>query len=99
MSFLHLRDAWVEFPMYSGDSRSLKKALVANTTKGNLMRDALDRVNVVALRDLTISIKDGDRLAIVGANGAGKSTLLKVLAGIYQPNRGQLYGSARSRRC
>src|SRR5271157_3388896 len=95
MSFLHLRDAWVEFPMYQGNSRSLKKALVANTTKGNLMRDALDRINVVALRDLNISIKDGDRLAIIGANGAGKSTLLKVLAGIYQPTRGQLYSAGK----
>jgi ABC-type polysaccharide/polyol phosphate transport system ATPase subunit len=95
MSFLHLRDAWVEFPMYQGNSRSLKKALVANTTKGNLMRDALDRINVVALRGLNISIKDGDRLALIGANGAGKSTLLKVLAGIYQPTRGQLYGSGK----
>jgi ABC-type polysaccharide/polyol phosphate transport system ATPase subunit len=95
MPFLHLRDAWVEFPMYQGNSRSLKKALLANTTKGNLMRDALDRINVVALRDLNISVREGDRLALIGPNGAGKSTLLKVLAGIYQPTRGQLYGSGK----
>jgi ABC-type polysaccharide/polyol phosphate transport system ATPase subunit len=95
MSYLHLRDAWVEFPIYQGGSRSLKKALLANTTKGNLMRDALDRINVVALRDLNLSIKDGDRLALIGQNGAGKSTLLKVLAGIYQPTRGRLHGSGK----
>ena len=91
MPFLQLRDGWVEFPMYQGNSRSLKKALLANTTKGNLMRDALDRINVVALRELNLNIRNGDRLAVVGPNGAGKSTLLKVLSGIYQPTRGRLY--------
>jgi len=95
MSYLLLRDAWVEFPIYQGSSRSLKKALLASTTKGNLMRDALDRINVVALRELNLSLKDGDRLALIGQNGAGKSTLLKVLAGIYQPTRGQLFCSGK----
>jgi ABC-type polysaccharide/polyol phosphate transport system ATPase subunit len=95
MSFLHLRDTWVEFPVYQGSSRSLKKALLAGTTKGNLMRDALDRINVVALREFNLSIKNGDRLALIGPNGAGKSTLLKVLAGIYQPTRGQIYRSGK----
>jgi len=88
MSFLHLHDVWVEFPIYQGGSRSLKKALLANTTQGNLMEDALHRVTVTALRDVNLNIDDGDRLAIIGHNGAGKSTMLKVLAGIYQPTRG-----------
>lgn len=95
MAYLRLRDVWVEFPVYRGSGRSLKKALVASTTKGNLMRDALQRVNVVALRDLDLDIEDGDRLAIMGANGAGKSTLLKVLSGIFSPTRGRMQGSGR----
>jgi ABC-type polysaccharide/polyol phosphate transport system ATPase subunit len=45
-------------------------------------------MKVRALRDVTLNIKEGDRLAILGHNGAGKSTLLKVLAGIYPPTRG-----------
>lgn len=95
MAFLRLHDAWVEFPLYQGSSRSLKKSLVANSTKGNLMQDALHRINVVALRNLKFNIEDGDRLAIIGANGAGKSTLLKVLAGIYKPTRGHLSASGK----
>ena len=92
MAFLYLRDVRVEFPIYQGGSRSLKKALLANATKkGNLTEDASHRVNVVALRQLNLSINDGDRLAIIGANGAGKSTLLKVLAGIYQPAHGRVH--------
>ena len=42
------------------------------------------------MRDITFSLKEGDRLGLIGHNGAGKSTLLKVLGGIYQPTSGSL---------
>src|SRR3979409_1736191 len=87
---LHLHDIAVEFPIYTGGSRSLKKVLFNRSTQGNLARAAHDRITVLALNDITLDIEHGDRLAIIGANGAGKSTLLKVLAGIYEPTRGRL---------
>ena len=93
MAFLRLRNLSVEFPVYQGGSQSLKKMLVAATTQGNLARDAMDRINVRALNDVTLDIEDGDRLGLIGANGAGKTTLLRVLAGIYSPSRGELYSS------
>jgi len=92
---LQLRDVSVEFPIYSGGSRSLKKMLFNRTTQGNLARDARDRITVQALSDVSLDIANGDRLAIIGANGAGKSTLLKVLAGIYTPTRGHMHASGR----
>jgi ABC-type polysaccharide/polyol phosphate transport system ATPase subunit len=92
---LRLRDVSVDFPIYSGGSRSLKKVLFNRTTQGNLARDARDRITVQALSDVTLDIANGDRLAIIGANGAGKSTLLKVLAGIYTPTRGRMYANGR----
>ena len=46
-------------------------------------------LEVPALKDITLSIAEGDRLGIIGHNGAGKSTLLKVLAGIYPPTSGE----------
>src|SRR5262245_56933455 len=45
-------------------------------------------LEVRALQDVCLEVKEGERLGIVGRNGAGKSTLLKVLAGIYPPTAG-----------
>jgi ABC-2 type transport system ATP-binding protein/lipopolysaccharide transport system ATP-binding protein len=95
VAFLRARDVSIEFPIYQGSSRSLKKALVATSTQGNLARDALDRINVRALTDVSFDIADGDRVALIGANGAGKTTLLKVMAGIYEPTRGDIFASHR----
>lgn len=53
----------------------------------------LDGVSVVyrdraALRDVTLTIDSGERVAIIGPNGAGKSTLLRVIAGLLRPATG-----------
>ncbi len=43
-----------------------------------------------ALDDLTFHLHAGERVAVVGPNGAGKSTLFKVVAGVLQPNAGEV---------
>lgn len=45
---------------------------------------------VVALNDVTFRCKAGEVHAVVGENGAGKSTLMKLLAGVYEPDRGEI---------
>lgn len=45
---------------------------------------------VKALDDVTINIERGTIHGLVGENGAGKSTLIKILAGIYQTNKGEI---------
>ena len=44
-----------------------------------------------ALNDITLTIKKGETVAIVGENGAGKSTLVRVLTGLYTPKLGEVY--------
>ena len=74
----------VLFPLYHGSSRSLKKTVFA-VASGRLGKDQQDRVVVQALRDISFTLRPGDRLGLVGANGAGKTTLLRTLTGIYEP--------------
>ena len=60
----------------------------------------VQRLNVryngrVALDDINFHLHEGERIAVVGPNGAGKSTLFKVIAGVLQPNSGEvnIFGS------
>ncbi len=44
-----------------------------------------------ALKNISISIKEGEVLGLLGHNGAGKSTLMKLILGIIQPNSGSIH--------
>lgn len=59
--------------------------------KGVFRKRLMQRPTVVhALRQLSLKIGVGERVAIVGHNGAGKTTLLRTIAGIYPIKRGSL---------
>lgn len=49
----------------------------------------LSDVNV--LEDLSFTIKEKEKVAIVGINGAGKSTIVSLILGLYKPTRGKIY--------
>jgi ABC-2 type transport system ATP-binding protein/lipopolysaccharide transport system ATP-binding protein len=83
-----LDEVAVSFPVYQAGSRSLKKRALFHGSGGRIGRDAHQRIIVEALRGVSLSLKRGDRLALIGPNGAGKTTLLRVIAGIYEPERG-----------
>lgn len=43
-----------------------------------------------SLRSISVQVKAGEVVALVGENGSGKTTLAKILAGLYQPDSGQI---------
>jgi len=49
-----------------------------------------ERKEFYGVRDVSFSLKAGENLGIIGRNGSGKSTLLRVIAGIYQPDKGEV---------
>lgn len=53
--------------------------------------------HVSALSQVTLQIRAGERVALVGANGSGKSTLLRLLHGLVRPTRGSAHCMDRSR--
>jgi len=79
----------VDFPIYHGNSRSLKRTVFA-AASGRLQEDSKHRIVVNALRDISLDLRSGDRLGLIGGNGAGKTTLLRTLAGIYEPVEGRV---------
>nr|WP_315527340.1 ABC transporter ATP-binding protein [uncultured Achromobacter sp.] len=79
----------VDFPIYNASARSLKKRLFQVATGGQISANSSGRVIIRALEDLTLTIKDGDRVGLLGHNGAGKSTLLRLLSGVYEPSSGR----------
>lgn len=45
---------------------------------------------VLALSDITLSVQDGEFVAVVGSSGCGKSTLLRIVAGLLSPSQGKV---------
>ena len=94
MAGVHVENVRVDFPIYHGNSRSLKRHVLA-AASGRLHADDKRRIVVSALRDITLSLRSGDRLGLIGGNGAGKTTLLRTLAGIYEPVEGRVVVEGR----
>jgi simple sugar transport system ATP-binding protein len=46
--------------------------------------------NVMALKDVSVSVADGEVTCVLGDNGAGKSTFIKILSGVHQQDEGEL---------
>lgn len=91
MAKLVLDKASVEFTLPT------RLAQHARDASRRLLGGAIDRErhSIKALDEITLSVRDGDRLGIIGHNGAGKTTLLRVLAGIYVPTSGSAHISGR----
>lgn len=88
MAEIQIKNITIKYPIFTSETVSLKNSLIGKVG-GNLL--ATKGIPVVtALKNITLSIKDGDRVALLGHNGAGKSTFLKVCSGIYEPTQGSV---------
>ncbi len=67
----------------------LRRKMLAEGGNGGRVIQTRSGECVAALRGIDLSIKSGDRIALLGRNGAGKTTLLRTLAGVYLPSTGR----------
>jgi len=77
-------DVSMTYRIPNGAAPTFKETII------NAFRENSRDVEVAAIKNLTLQVKRGEILAIVGRNGAGKSTLLKLLAGVIPPSSGRV---------
>jgi lipopolysaccharide transport system ATP-binding protein len=90
MQKIDLQNVSVDFPVFNANGRSLTSRLLEVATGGRLDSDPSGHIQVKALDGITLTIKSGDRVALLGNNGAGKSTLLRTINGVYAPTTGSI---------
>lgn len=97
MYSIELQDVWLKFDIqFVHQEVSLRRYLLSKFSRNRQqekqtdLREANDWRIFWALRGITLSVRPGEVIGLVGANGAGKSTLLMTMAKIYHPDRGRV---------
>lgn len=88
MAHITFGNVSIEFPIFNATGRSLTSSILKVATGGKLDADPNGRVLVKALTDVSFSLREGDKVALLGHNGAGKSTMLRALGRVYSPTKG-----------
>lgn len=85
--FVRLDNASLRLPIKPGGRRREAAKTSQARVGGEIVRGMFGG-SINALNNVTLELKSGDRVALVGANGSGKTSLLRLLAGIYLPSEG-----------
>ena len=86
-------DDVLEYPLDENVTREIEMDKISKI-KGNLVLNHLvfgySRLDTPVLKDFSLEIKQGQKIAIVGSTGSGKSTLSKLISGLYSPWSGEI---------
>lgn len=90
MTHIHAQNLTVQFVVYGVNARSLRSRLLPSRPPSNITSAQSGVVRVSALKNISLELKEGDRLGLVGRNGSGKTTLLRAIGGVYEPTSGSI---------
>lgn len=79
---INVEHVYKTFEIYMDKANSLKEKLLFWKRNKKEKREVL--------KDINLSIKEGEAVALIGVNGSGKSTLLKLMTKIIYPNKGKI---------
>jgi ABC-type polysaccharide/polyol phosphate transport system ATPase subunit len=84
-----LKNVSVRFRRYQGYPEGLKEAVLRKLVPPRWQKALVPkRQEIWGVKNLSLDLRPGDRLAVIGHNGAGKSTLLKLISRIYRATEG-----------
>lgn len=89
---IQVDEVHLSFPLVAYEPKGVKEALV---TYFKRRQHQPEKRLYWALRGISLTVRRGEVLGLVGRNGSGKSTLLRVIAGIYKPDRGKVMTRGR----
>jgi len=84
---VRITDVHLSYPLLGGRSNSIRGMLADRIWKRGA--NAIP-TGFAALKGISFSAYENDRVALIGANGAGKTTLLRVISGIFAPDAGKV---------
>ena len=76
---------------YSIETKKLAKVFQQIKGYGDIFLHPLKRKEIIALRDITLKIEQGELFSLLGPTGAGKTTLIKILCNLILPTSGEAY--------
>lgn len=88
MARINLNHVSVDIPIFNSQGRSLKKTIMGFSTGGRIGLTEAGSTTVRSLDDISLDVRNQEKIGLIGDNGAGKSTLLRVLGKVYVPTSG-----------